>query len=193
MKPAIGNEVKSLDEYTGPGGKVYVANVTMQNHKLNFLLPGGRKAVSLDVGMGRQIYVAEMSTPEIDAMVHQLGPYGLVESGQVPRKQKVTYIFRVGGPVSSAEMQKVIDQNRGILRDEGKDRREKAAIAANVAMNTDETPLRNMTMDVEEIDPGDLGNDSDHVGEGFSIDNVAAASNANKRPRNKRVARPPAP
>ena len=178
-----------MSNMSGKSGKVYVANVTAQNHTINFRLPESRKALAITIPMGQQKFIGDLSAPEIDAMVEQLGVYGLVEVGQEHKKSKVTYIFNVGSTIPASSMQKIYDRNRGILTDEGKQRRIENAVAANAVMNTEETPLNNFTADVEEIDSGDLGSDSDNVGEGVKIDNAAAASNENapKRRRSPRA------
>lgn len=170
---------------SGKSGKVYVANVTAQNHTLNFSLPDSRKPMAIPIGMGAQKFIGEMSTPAIDAMAEQLGPYGLVELGYELKKEKVTWIFNVGSPIPAAAIQKLYDRNRGILTDEGKQRRIENAVAANAAMNTEETPLKGFVADVEEIDSGDLGSLSDNVGEGVRINNEEDTSE-NKPPKPKR-------
>lgn len=168
-----------MSEMSGKSGKVYVANVTAQNHTINFRLPESRKPMAITIPMGQQKFIGDLSAPEIDAMVEQVGRYGLVEVGQENKREKVTFIFNVGSTIPAASIQKIYDRNRGILTDEGKKRRIENAVAANAAMNTEETPLTNFTADVEEIDSGDFGNDSDGVAEGVKIDNTAASSNEN--------------
>lgn len=175
------------NEYTGKGGKVYIANVTAQNHEVNFRLPEARKPLSLKIAMGRQVFAGDFSTPEIDAMVNQLGPYGLAELGQESKREKVAYLFCVGHPVPAAKMQEILDRNRGILRDEGANRRKEAAVAANHQMNTEETPMRDVDVSIEEVDAGSLGNDSEGIKEGFKI--VDGDENAPKK--RQRPARTP--
>lgn len=170
---------------SGKSGKVYVANVTPQNHTLNFRIPNVSKPIAIAIPMGQQKMIGDMAAPDVDAMVEQLGRYGLVELGQENKKEKVTYIFNVGSPVPLSAIQKLYDRNRGILTDEGRERRVAAAAGVNVAMNTEETPIKNMTIEVEEDDSGDLGNQSDNVGEGFNIDNTQNTSE-NRKPRRSR-------
>lgn len=175
----------TIHEYKNGGGKVYVANVTAQNHQLNFSLPSSTKPMSIAIPMGGQRLVGELSTPEIDAMVRQLGPYGLVEHGQASKREKVTYLFNVGGVVPADAIRRTYERNRGILRDEGAERRQQAATAAAAAMNTDETPLKNAELSVEEVKSGDLGSESDKVGEGFRVDNENAPAPEGKKPRRR--------
>lgn len=173
-----------MSEMSGKSGKVYVANVTAQNHTLNFSLPNSRKPYGIGIPMGQQKMIGDLSAPEVDALVEQLGPYGLAEVGHELKKEKLTFIFNVGSPVTMSVIQRIYDRNRGILKDEGHERRKLSAVSANATMNTDDTPIKNMTVDVEEIDPGDLGSDSDDVREGFNIDNEANTSE-NRRPRRR--------
>lgn len=172
-----------MAEMSGKSGKVYVANVTAQNHTANFRLPDSSKPMALTIPMGSQKYIGDLSAPAIDAMVAQLGPYGLVELGHEDKSEKVTYIFSVGAPVPGTALQKIYDRNRGILTDEGKQRRLENAVAANQVMNTEETPLTNFTADVEEVNSGDFGSDSDKIAEGVKIDNTVASSNENSPKR----------
>lgn len=165
--------------------KVYIANVTAQNHEINFRLPESRKPLSLKITMGQQRLVGDLSPPEIEAMVEQLGPYGLVELGQDGKREKISYLYNVHAPVPASAIQKVYDRNRGLLREEGTKRRQESAVAANDVMNTADTPIKNLTVDVEEVDSGSLGSDSDNVAEGVRIDNEANTSE-NKRPRSSK-------
>lgn len=163
------------------GGKVYVANVTSQNHILNFRLPEARKPLSVSIPMGQQRLVGDLSPPEIDAMVYQLGPYGLAELGQESAKAKLAYIFSVGSPVPASAMQRIIDRNRGILRDEGVKRRQETAVAAHDLMNSESTPMKGVVVELEEVDSGSLGSDSEKIGEGIRIDDQSTSEN--KPPR----------
>lgn len=175
-----------MAEMSGKSGKVYVANVTAQNHTINFSLPESRKPFALPIGMGSQKFIGELDAPSIDAMLEQLGPYGLVELGHESKKAKVAWIFNVGSPIPAAAIQKIYDRNRGILTDEGKQRRIENAVAANAVMNTEDTPLKNFVADVEEVDSGDLGGESDNVGEGVRINNEEATSENKPKRRSGR-------
>lgn len=166
--------------------KVYIANCTPQNHTVNFRVPDSRKPLSLNIMAGRQIEVpGDVSTPALDAMVEQLGRYGLVpvdEAGKVGGK--VTFLYSVGSPVTASAILRAAERNKGILREEGKKRRIASAVAANQVMNSDETPINNLETSIEEVTSGDLGNDSEEIAEGVKIDNKGD-TNENK-PKRKR-------
>ena len=162
-------------------GKVWVANVTSQNHVLNFRLPEARKPLQIAVPMGQQRFIGDFSPPEIDAMVEQLGPYGLAELGQESKKNKLAYVFTVGGPVPAASMIKIIERNKGILRDEGVKRRQETAVSAHNLMNSDATPMKDVTVEMEEVDAGGLGENSEGIMEGIRV--VDESTSENKPPR----------
>jgi hypothetical protein len=166
--------------------KTYIANCTQQNQIINFRLPEGRKVMTHTIPMGRQLLIGDLSPPEIEALQAQLGPYGLVPVADIGRsRNKITYVYSTSGPVSAANIGRALDRNRAILREEGKKRRENAAIAANMGMNTDETPVKNLEMTIEEVTSGTLADD-EPVGEGFRIDNTQSMSE-NRRPRRRTV------
>ena len=167
------------------GGKVYVANVTAQNHILNFRLPEARKPLSIAIPMGQQRFIGDFSPPEIDAMVEQMGPYGLAELGQESKKERLAYIFHVGGPVPGNAMEKVYERNRGILRDEGVKRRQETAVAAHDLMNSESTPMKGVVVELEEVSSGSLGSDSEKIGEGVRISSEGTNENAPKRGKGK--------
>lgn len=164
---------------------VYISNCTPQNHTANFRLPDARKPLSLSIQAGRQITVpGDLSPPAIEAMVEQLGRYGMVhvdEAGKSARK--ITFLYSVGSPVPATAIMRVLERNKGILRDEGKKRRIESAVAANAVMNSDETPIKELETSIEEVDSGGLGDQSESLAEGVRIDNLADASNENKKPR----------
>lgn len=171
--------------------KTYIANVTAQNHVANFRLPEAKKPLSLTIQAGRQIEVPNCDTqPAIDAMVDQLGRYGLVNVDEVNRVgRKITFLYSTS-PIPASAILKAIQRNKGILQQEGKDRRIKSAVAANEVMNTADTPIQELETSVEEVDSGGLGNDSEVIGEGVKIDNrqdgdAGAKRDAKKNNRKK--------
>lgn len=165
--------------------KTYIANCTLQNQMINFRLPEARKVTSMTIPMGRQKEVGDFVQLEIDAMIAALGPYGLVSVDDIGKSRtKITYVYSTKGPVPAEKIARAIDHNKGHLRAEGKKRREEAAIATNVGMNTEETPLNRLEMSVEQISDGSIPAD-EPIGEGFRIDNTLSTSE-NKRPRPRR-------
>ena len=161
---------------------IFIANCTNQNQQINFRLPEARKPVAIMIPMGQQRPVGDLSPPEIEAMMEQLGPYGLISVAEIKRApRKISYVYSENKPVTSEMIRMAHDKNQGVLRDEGKDRRKNAAVAANAGMNTEETPLNRLEMSVEEESSGTIPSE-EPIGEGFKIDNTLDTSE-NKRPR----------
>jgi hypothetical protein len=166
--------------------KVYIANCTPQNHTANFRGPESRKPLSLAIGSGRQVLAGDLSTPEVDAMVDQLGRYGLVHVDEAGKSgRKVTFLYSTGTPLPASAILRVAERNKGILRDEGAERRKLSAVAANAVMNSDETPIDKLETSIEEVSSGDFGGDSENIAEGIKIDNKAD-TNENKPKRKKK-------
>lgn len=157
-------------------GKTYVANCTQQNQQLNFRLPDSRKPFSNLIPMGKQMLVGDLTTPAIAAMTDQLGKYGLVHVDDVGRsKTKITYLFSTGRPVKSEEIVSALRRNRGLLAEEGKERRIRSAVAANAAMNTEDTPLLKLETSIEEDSSGTIPSE-EPIAEGVRIDNTLDTS-----------------
>lgn len=165
-------------------GKTYIANCTQQIQEINYRLPESTKPMRYKIPMGKQILLGDLGTLEIDAIVAQLGPYGLRNVDEIKNsRKKITYLLSVGKPVSGNNIKAAWDNNRGILAKEGKERRQEAAIAANAQMNTEETPLNRMEMSVEEVSAGSEPSE-DPISEGYKVDNTMSTSE-NKRPRRR--------
>lgn len=164
-------------------GKVYVANCTQQNQQINFRLPDSRKPFSNTIPMGKQMLIGDLDPPSIAALEDQLGKYGLVNVDDINRtKTKITYIFSVGKPVTADNIIAGLRRNRGLLTEEGKERRLKSAVAANMAMNTEETPLLKLETSVEEDSSGTIASE-EPIAEGFRIDNTLDTSENKPKPK----------
>lgn len=165
--------------------KTYLANPTQQHQNISVRMPESRKALSMTIPMGQQRMIGDFERPELDAIEAQLGPYGLCHADDIKRSQKkISYIMSTARPVTALEISHAVSKNRGELTEEGKRRRVEAAVAANAAMNTAESPLNRLEMSVEESTPGSAPSE-EPIGEGFRIDNTENTSE-NKPPRRRR-------
>lgn len=165
--------------------KVFIANCTMQNQIANFRLPEFPKPHSIQIPMGRQVEVGDLTPPQLDSFVEQMGRYGMVHADEAGKTgPKVSLLYSTKGPIPQQAFLRVIERNKGILRVEGVKRRQEAAIAANSAMNTEETPVQKLEMSIEEDTPGSFGGQDDPIEEGIRIDNDAVTSE-NKPPRRR--------
>lgn len=167
--------------------KTYLANPVQQHQNINVRMPESRKPLSMTIPMGQQRMIGDFEKPELAAIDEQLGPYGLCHVDDIKRSQKkISYILSIGRPVSSAEIMLAVSKNRGALTEEGKQRRIEAAVAANVSMNTEESPLNRMEMSIEEATPGSAPSE-EPIGEGFKIDNTLDTSE--NKPQRRRTVR----
>jgi len=165
--------------------KTYIANCTMQNQTANFRLPEFPKPHSIKVPMGRQAEVGDLTPPQLDSFVDQMGRYGMVHVKEAGKATvKIVYLYSTDGPVPQEAFLRVLERNRGLLRNEGVRRRQEAAVAANAAMNTEDTPVKNLEMSIEEETSGSFAGQDDPIAEGIKIDNEAVTSE-NKTPRRR--------
>lgn len=156
--------------------KVYIANCTFQQQIINVRMPESRKPISMTIPMGQQRDVGDLTTPMLDSLVDQLGPYGLYPAEGIKRAEtKITYIYAVGRYVKGDEIRMALDRNQGVLREEGVERRKHAAIASAIAMDTEQTPLNKLDMSIEEeSSSAHFSSESEEqVNEGFRVDNTA--------------------
>ena len=161
---------------------LYIANCTQQNHIISFRHPDTEKVVSRSVPMGRQDDLSGregFSPPVIDAVVAQLGIYGLRSEKDAMRDDGVIpFVYSLDVPVKRDVMEKVYNRNRGIITDAGKKRQQEAAIAASSMMDTQETPLRTMEVEIEEVSSGTIPKEDGlaKVEVGFRLDNTQSTS-----------------
>jgi hypothetical protein len=127
--------------------RLYVANVTRQewlfNYRLDFDDTGRQRTMhkSQPIPAGRQVQIGGDfdSIGQIDEIVKQLQPYGMIGVADIPRMDKravVQLVFNVGAPVPTEAMRKVRGGNELIYIDTGRKRREASAVAANNAIQT---------------------------------------------------------
>lgn len=181
--------------------KLYVANVSTQNqiiyYRLDYTLEGtmDRRLVipakqSPVIPPGRQFPLGgELGQAQVDSIISQLTPYGLIAESEVPRLKpgrKVTYVCNVDRPVSAETIRLVNDHNRGVKIAAGAEMRKKAAIGASSIVDnvvTEATPpgapaapLKEFDISVEQEDQSPLGEKP--IAEGLKVDLAAASSPA---------------
>ena len=126
---------------------LYVANVSNQkqliHYRLDYDKDGNvqelrrfRPASQQDIDPGRQVVLGPRGAhmTQIEDLVSQLRPFGLIgvtDVATLNTPYKVPYVFNVGAPVPSDVMRRVQAHNDKTMRQEGADRRKKAAVATN--------------------------------------------------------------
>lgn len=125
--------------------RLYIANVSEQTQVVCYRLDYNKKgdpevmrqfqpAKQQDIPPRRQVQIGgDFHMNQITDIVDQLEKYGLTAVVDVPRlgRKVVPYIYSIDKPVPADVMRKVRDNNRGIMAEQGHQRRLKAAVATN--------------------------------------------------------------
>lgn len=175
--------------------KMYVVNCTSQNQVICYQMPGTAKVIQQTIAMGRQDFVggplADFSPPEIDAIVLQLRPYGLIAASDVKRLpgKIVPYVWSES-VIRLDVIKHVMDHNKGVHVATGEKRRENAALGTNDALKKiietavqegqPTPPVDTFTIEVEEVDTESSAKAHEDLGtrpiaKGFEIDNKSTA------------------
>lgn len=178
--------------------RLYVANCTRQFQEIYYRLDYNNKgepeanrnfqpAKRQTIPPGRQINLGgDLHMTQINDIVEQLKPYGLVGSVDVPRlKTMAPYVFNIDQAVTADVIRNVRNVNSGILIQQGKQQRARAAIivnetVANVVSNefaeagVTKEPTQDVEVEFEQQDQSEAGEKL--VEEGYRIDASAPAN-----------------
>lgn len=155
--------------------KMYIANLTRQNHNLSYRVPGsGVRTLSIPVGA--QVLVP--GDPEVDAVnaiVTQLSRYGMRRADELDRTRAFSGIcYSTDRPVPGAKIERGVRQNIAVLAEQGKVMRQEAAVAGNSILETSlaesgiPATLREMDTTIVEDKP-DPRSETAPVAEGFHV------------------------
>lgn len=166
---------------------LYIANATKQRQIISYRLDIKSDGSENDlrrfnpakqtpiIPAGRQVAIEnrDLHMLQITSIVEQLTPYGMIEQADIGRlpRSTVPYIFNVGSPVQAEAIRTVDAHNTGVLRNDGQQRREAAAIAAQGALQSEASTINipNATFEatIEQEDAPE--NDEKRVEEGYRI------------------------
>ena len=138
--------------------KLYVANTKKQNEEFLFRVLGSEKLIRRSIPAGGQIFVGDFQSEEIDYIIRQHEPYGMVESKRIKAQRHfVGLCHSIGEPVSLDHMTLAFHLNDEILKEKGKEMRETAAVVIDdslqkMNLNASETSI----VITEETKNGDL-------------------------------------
>ena len=132
--------------------RLFIANVSRQTQIVCYRLDYNKKgdladinrrfqpAKQQDIPPGRQVQIGgDFHMNQIEDIVSQLQPYGLIGVEDVPRmagRKVAPYVFNIDRPVPEDVMRRVRDGNSEVKTGEGKLRRQKAAVATNEIVQT---------------------------------------------------------
>lgn len=190
--------------------KLYISNCTRQVQEIQFRLDFNqqgqpqmqfRPALRQTIQPGRQVIVAnkDLHQSQVDSIVGQLCRYGMIAVADVPRtKSKTALVYNVDRPVSSEVIRTVMARNAGVLLQEGKERRQKAALATNeiiatavtnnfAAMGIPKEPTQDVDVEFEQEEQTEAG--ESRIEEGFRIrDNAPSTSPPQRNTKQRRRA-----
>ena len=190
--------------------KLFIANVGRQNQVVCYRLDYGKDgelkdtnrrfepAKQQEIPPGRQVMIGgDMHMRQIEDIVDQLKPYGLIGALDAPRQQKIaTLVFNIVNPVPAKTMESVRDGNAELQTAEGHDRRMKAAVATNdIVQNTvanqflekgiPDQPADKTVITFEQQEQSDLGEKT--IAEGYRVEASTAAPPKNKGGRPRKI------
>lgn len=173
--------------------KLYVANCSRQYQEVHYRLDyneAGRQdqnsrfqpAKRMTIPPGRQVVLGgDMHIKQIEDVIDQLSKYGMVGVVDVPRLKTVApLVFNIELAVPAEIIRKVQQINAGVMIEQGKVRRQKAAIAvddivqrtvnnqfaeANVPADTSRDTVETS---VEQLEQSEAGEKT--IAEGFRVD-----------------------
>lgn len=176
--------------------KLFIGNATRQNNVFTYRLPE-RKVVAQDVTHGAQIQITgDLSARDIDAILDQHRPYGLVPVSEIDRtKDFAGLCYQTDKPIPITQLMRAMKHNVDALVERGKKIREEVAISEsnlleNQLADGDRVEgLRKLEMSVTE-DNFDGREDRAPIAEGFRVAREAGepAPRPNRRPRQARAA-----
>lgn len=189
-------------------GYLHIANCTRQRQTIAFRLDINRNG-ELDprmqnaaakqqtietspVRLMQAVVGGDLHPNQIEDIIRQLTPYGLVGVVDVPNNLVgfTPLVFNIDAPVPERVMRAVYDYNQGIRIMEGGDRRRRAAIGANQALEGQLQPdmARPPEFDVEFEQEEVSENDEKSISEGFHVKRDGAAPPTPGQGRGKRAA-----
>jgi hypothetical protein len=190
--------------------KLYISNVSRQEQIVCYRLDYGKDGELKDTNRrfepakqqpippGRQVMIGgDMHMRQIEDIVEQLKPYGLIGALDAPRQHRVaTLVFNIVNPVPTKVMESVRDTNAELQTAEGIERRKKAAVATNEMVQSavasqflekgiPDEPADKTIITFEQQEQSDAGEKT--IAEGYRVEAGAAAPPKNKggRPRKK--------
>lgn len=163
--------------------KMYIANCTHQVQDFIYRLPESGSARTQRIDLGSQIAISgDLSTHEIDAIIAQHTPYGLVAVAEIDRtKPFIGVCYQLDRPVPVEKIKRAIIHNTGVLVDRGVEMRKTAAVAVNQALeqHAPGAALQALEMSVvEETSGDDQSRMTPPLAEGVRVEPAPGSPNA---------------
>lgn len=155
--------------------KMYLGNCTQQNQVIFYRLPGIPSPRQQEVRIGTQIQIAGELTPEqIDSIVNQLRPYGMVRVDEIDRtKPFIGMCYQMDKPIKIELIMRAIEHNKIVLTERGQRIRQEAAVATTqtIEQQLAGTPgaLKSLEIEVSEVPAKDGMTPSTGFNEGLRV------------------------
>lgn len=136
-------------------GPFYVGNMTKQTHQFEFRLTNQKVPRRVDIEALSQINVAGydgLTGMEIEQIVSQHRRYGMIPVSEVDHtKPYFGLVYSTDKPITVSNFQLALKHNEEMLKEQGREIRQKAALATQQTLAKDET-LNRMGANIEELE-----------------------------------------
>jgi hypothetical protein len=180
--------------------KMYIGNCTRQPNDFQYRMPGEANSSRNQGGNLRVQRVealsclqmsGELTSDEVDYIVQQHAPYGLVHVTEVDRTKSYLGLCWDTKPINVHVLREAISHNQEVLEQRGRDIRKEAAVALNTSLEDAQEmgELKKLTIEVKEDKSGSM--EHDQFAETIQVSRDAPASApppAPKRAAKRRVA-----
>jgi hypothetical protein len=176
--------------------KFYLCNMTQQRQRVAYRLPEVSSAWIQEVPIGGQIMLSgknggyDLTTPEINAVIEQLTPYGMVALENIDRVQGyVPLCYAIDRRIPITAIEKGLRANGSLLDSRGRQMRREAAIVSSQEIDNRlagagaEGGVREVDVSVVEIEPRGGYQHADPMGEGIKVNRNAGPAAPPAAPR----------
>lgn len=113
---------------------IFIANASPSVQHFHFRIPEVKGWRKVEIGMGEQIKLKELTQPQIDAVIHQGGKYNMVRQDEADRQGRrfCGLVYAVDRAVTGKAIEKVFKYNMSAKIEEGRQFRKDAAIAESI-------------------------------------------------------------
>ena len=162
---------------------LYIANTTKQHADFYYRLPevpGAPRCQRIPIG-GQVKISGSLSTPDIDAIIAQHAPYGMVPADALDTiRGYVGLCYSVGKPVPAHKIERAMNDNITVLVQRGAETRKAGAVASSMviedALTEQARPeiLRNYETTIVEENPDARGGEGGPaISEGIRVNRAA--------------------
>ena len=167
--------------------KMYIANCTTANQDFQARIPEAGVVRQL-IPSGEQILIpTDLNTLQIEAIVQQHAPYGLININEIERTNNFTgQVYSLDKKVDMDRVRRVLEKNFSVLDARGKKIRQEAAVAVNDAVerqvqNTGaHSTIREMEFSVQEVEKNGVDT---QVNESITVSRTKEPQTASKSRR----------